>query len=293
MTITDWLEQKMPKIVLAPSVLVTMVFVYGFIGWTTWISFTKSRFVPKYDLVGLTQYEKMWGSDRWNVAFDNLLVFSGLYILIALAIGVVLAIFLDQRIRCEGAIRTIFLYPMALSMIVTGVTWKWIMNPGMGLEKAMHDFGFTDFKFDWLIDPDMAIYTIVIASVWQSSGFVMALFLAGLRSVNSEIISAAKLEGASLFTVYTRIIIPSLGPVFISSIVVLAHLSIKSFDMVVALTAGGPGYSTDLPATYMFAMAFSRGDLGQSASAAVTMLMVIMAVIVPYLYSELRQKKTA
>lgn len=286
----DWLEDKMPKLVLAPSAMITLVFVYGFIAWTTWISFTKSRFVPKYDIIGNAQYTKLWANDRWTVSFENLLIFSFLFIAIALLLGVILAVFLDQKIRAEGAIRTIFLYPMALSMIVTGVVWKWIMNPGLGLEKAMHDLGWTSFEFRWLIESDMAIYTIVIASVWQSSGFVMALFLAGLRGVNSEIIKAAMLEGASLFKVYTRIIIPSLRPVFISSIVVLAHLSIKSFDMVVALTAGGPGYSSNLPANYMFEMAFGRGDLGQAATSAVMMLVVLMAVIVPYLYSELRQK---
>ncbi len=154
----------------------------------------------------------------------------------------------------------------------------------------MHEWGWESFTFDWLINPDMAIYTVVIAGVWQSSGFVMALFLAGLRSVDEEIIKAAMVDGISTPRIYVSIIIPSLGPVFLSAIIVLSHLAIKSFDLVVALTGGGPGFATDLPATFMYAMAFSRGDLGQAAASATVMLATVTAIIVPYLYSELRSR---
>ena len=286
----SWLEKHMPKIVLAPSFVVSLVFVYGFIGWTAWISLTRSRLLPRYDFHGVIQYERLFESVRWDAAINNLFVFGFLFIVISTILGLILAILLDQKIRTEGVIRTIYLYPMALSLIVTGTAWKWILNPGLGFEAAVRGLGWTTFSFDWLVDPEMAIYTIVIAGVWQASGFVMALFLAGLRSLDQEVIKAAQVDGIPTWRIYTSIIIPSMASVFLSAFVVLAHLAIKSFDLVIALTGGGPGFATDLPATYMYTMAFSRGDLGQAASSAMVMMMIIFAIVVPYLYSELRAK---
>lgn len=286
----SWLEKHMPKIVLAPSFVVTLVFVYGFIGWTAWISLTRSRLLPRYDFHGVIQYERLYESVRWDAAINNLFVFGFLFIVISTILGLLLAILLDQKIRTEGVIRTIYLYPMALSLIVTGTAWKWILNPGLGFEAAIRGLGWATFSFDWLVDPEMAIYTIVIAGVWQASGFVMALFLAGLRSLDQEVIKAAQVDGIPTWRIYTSIIIPSMASVFLSAFVVLAHLAIKSFDLVIALTGGGPGFATDLPATYMYTMAFSRGDLGQAASSAMVMMMIIFAIVVPYLYSELRAK---
>jgi glucose/mannose transport system permease protein len=287
---SNWLEKHLPKIVLGPSFLAIILFVYGFIAWTAWISFTRSRLMPKYDIEGFIQYQRLFDSPRWEVAIDNLFIFGFLFILISMILGLVIAIFLDQKIRIEGALRTIYLYPMALSLIVTGTAWKWILNPGLGLESVIKGWGFKDFTFDWVINPDFAIYTVVIAGVWQASGFVMALFLAGLRSVDQEIIKAAQVDGVPTLRIYTAIIIPSMAPIFLSAFIVLAHLAIKSFDLVIALTGGGPGYATDLPATYMYTMAFSRGDIGQAASSAIIMMIVVFAVVVPYLYSELRNK---
>lgn len=288
---TKWLQTHLPKIVLAPSFVAVVVFVYGFIGWTAYVSLTNSKLLPRYEFEGLMQYGKLWEMDRWHVALDNLFVFSALFIFFCMALGLLLAVLLDQRIRIEGALRTIYLYPMALSFVVTGTAWKWILNPGLGIEKVVHDLGFEDFQFDWLVDPEMAIYTIVIAGVWQSSGFVMAMFLAGLRSIDDEIIKAAYMDGASLPRIYLRIIIPSMRPVFLSAMIVLAHLAIKSFDLIKVLTGGGPGYATDMPATFMYAMAFERGRIGLAAASATIMMMTVMAIIIPYLYSELRGKR--
>lgn len=285
-----FLEDHLPKIMLAPSFVAVLVFVYGFIAWTAWVSLTKSKLLPKYEIEGFLQYDRLFASLRWDTAFSNLFLFGALFIGISMVLGLVLAIFLDQNIRTEGAIRTIYLYPMALSMIVTGTAWKWILNPGLGLEAMVRGWGFENFTFDWLVNPDMAIYTVVIAAIWQSSGFVMALFLAGLRSVDGEIIKAAQIDGIPSWRIYSAIIIPAMAPIFLSAFIVLAHLAIKSFDLVIALTGGGPGFATDLPATYMFAMAFSRGDIGQAASSAMVMMMVVFAIVVPYLYSELRAK---
>ena len=287
---TEWLERHMPKFVMAPSFVAILIFVYGFIGWTAWVSFTKSRLLPKYDIVGTIQYDRLFQSPRWETAINNLYVFGILFIVISMFLGLVLAIFLDQKIRVEGVIRTIYLYPMALSMIVTGTAWKWILNPGLGIEATVKKWGYENFTFDWLVNPDMAIYTVVLAGVWQSSGFVMALFLAGLRSVDEEIIKAAQVDGIPTWRIYSAIIIPSLAPIFLSAFIVLSHLAIKSFDLVIALTGGGPGYATDLPATYMYTMAFSRGDIGQAASSAMIMMAVVFTIVVPYLYSELRAK---
>ena len=281
----------MPKIVLAPTFVVVLVFVYGFILWTAVISLTKSRLLPKYEFVGLYQYIKLFTNDRWWVASNNLIIFGSLFVLICIILGLLLAILLDQRIRIEGAIRTIYLYPMALSFIITGTAWKWVLNPSLGLERLVRQMGFESFTFDWIVSSDMSIYTVVIAGVWQSSGFVMALFLAGLRGIDDSIIKAAQVDGASLPRIYWRIIIPSLRPVFFSAVIILSHIAIKSFDLVMELTRGGPGYSSDLPATFMYAFAFTRSRLAFGAASAMVMFAAVMAIIVPYLYSELRMKR--
>jgi len=287
---TEWLERHVPKMVLAPSFVAVLIFVYGFIFWTAWVSFTRSKLMPRYEIKGFIQYERLFASPRWDTAMDNLFIFGTLFIGISMILGLFLAILLDQKIRAEGALRTIYLYPMALSMIVTGTAWKWIMNPGLGIEATVRSWGFESFTFNWITDPKMAIYAVVVAAVWQASGFVMALFLAGLRSVDEEIIKAAQVDGIPTWRIYSAIIIPSMAPIFLSAFIVLAHLAIKSFDLVIALTGGGPDYATDLPATYMYAMAFSRGDIGQAASSAMVMMGVVFAIVVPYLYSELRAK---
>ena len=284
------LSEWMPRIVLAPSFVLAFLFIYGLMAWNGYLSLSASRLLPNYEFVGLEQYETLWESERWWVALKNLAIFGGLFLFFGMAIGLLLAILLDQKIRAEGVLRTIYLYPMALSFIVTGTAWKWILNPGLGLEKVMHEWGWTSFGFDWLVDPERAIYTIVIAGVWQSSGFVMALFLAGLRGIDDSILKAAQIDGASLPRIYWRIIIPSPRPVFFSTLMVLSHLAIKSFDLVMALTAGGPGYATDMPATFMYTMAFSRGQIGLGAASATIMLATVAAIVVPYLYSELRSR---
>jgi glucose/mannose transport system permease protein len=287
----DYIENLLPKIVLAPTFVAVLIFVYGFILWTAVLSFTKSRLLPKYEFAGLYQYIKLFTNDRWWVASKNLLIFGSLFVLICIVLGLLLAILLDQRIRIEGAIRTIYLYPMALSFIVTGTVWKWILNPSLGLERLVRQMGFESFTFDWLVNSDMSIYTVVIAGVWQSSGFVMALFLAGLRGIDDSIIKAAQVDGASLPRIYWRIIIPSLRPVFFSAVIILSHIAIKSFDLVMVLTRGGPGYSSDLPATFMYAFAFTRSRLAFGAASALVMFGAVMAVIIPYLYSELKVKR--
>ncbi|WP_416763506.1 carbohydrate ABC transporter permease [Roseateles sp. So40a] len=281
----------LPKLVVAPTFLISFLFIYGLMAWNGYLSVSASRLLPNYEFVGLDQYRALFDNERWWLALTNLGIFGGLFIGGAMVVGLLLAILLDQKIRGEGVLRTVYLYPMALSFIVTGTAWKWILNPGLGIEHLMQQWGFENFSFGWLVDPDMAIYCVVIAGIWQSSGFVMALFLAGLRGIDDSIIKAAQVDGASLPRIYWRIIIPTLRPVFFSTLMVVAHLAIKSFDLVMALTAGGPGYATDLPATFMYTMAFSRGQIGLGAASATMMLATIAAIVVPYLYSELRSKQ--
>ncbi|GAA5078152.1 sugar ABC transporter permease [Maritalea mobilis] len=285
------MQNWLPKIVLAPSVTLMLIFVYGFIFYTIYLSFTGSRMLPSYDWVGLRNYENLFRLSHWEIAITNLGIFASLYIIICTLIGLSLAIFLDQKIRGEGFLRPIYLYPMALSFIVTGTAWKWLLDPGIGIEATMQTWGFTEFTFNWIKDRDMAIYTIVIAAVWQTSGFVMAMFLAGLRGIDNEILKAAQMDGASNWSLYRRIIIPQLRPAFLSAFVILSHLAIKSYDLVIAMTDGGPGRATELPATFMYSYTFTRNQMGIGASSAVIMLMTIAAIMIPYLYAELREKK--
>lgn len=281
----------LPRLVVAPSFLLSLLFIYGLMAWNGYLSMSASRILPNYDFVGLAQYQALFDNERFRVAMVNLAIFGLLFIGGAMGVGVVLAILLDQKVRGEGLLRTIYLYPMAISFIVTGTAWKWMLNPGLGLEHLMHQWGFENFSFDWLINPDMAIYCVVIAGIWQSAGFVMALFLAALRGIDDSIIKAAQVDGASLPRIYWSIILPSLRPVFFSTLLVVSHLAIKSFDLVMALTAGGPGFATDLPATFMYAHAFTRGQIGLGAASATVMLATVAAIVVPYLYSELRAKR--
>lgn len=284
------LEALIPKMVVAPGLVLGFAFIYGFMIWNGVLSVTASRMLPNYELVGLAQYAKLWEMDRWWVALKNLAIFGFGYVGGAMALGVLLAVLLDQKVRAEGFIRTVYLYPMALSFVVTGTAWKWLLNPSMGLEKLMHDWGWSSFSFSWLVESEMAIYCVVIAGVWQSAGFAMALFLAGLRGIDDSIIKAAQIDGASLPRIYWRIVLPALRPVFFSTLMVLSHLAIKSFDLIMALTSGGPGYATDVPATFMYAMSFTRGQIGLGAASATMMLATVAALVVPYLYSELRSK---
>jgi len=285
------LQNWLPKLVLAPSFAATLFFVYGFIAFTVLLSFTGSKMLPLWKFVGWTNYHKLWALDNWHTAIVNIAIFASLYIVICTLIGLTLAIFLDQKIRGEGMLRPIYLYPMALSFIVTGTAWKWFLDPGIGLEHIMHLWGWTSFHFTWIKDRDFAIYCIVIAAVWQTSGFVMAMFLAGLRGIDNEMLRAAQIDGASTWQLYRRIVIPMLRPAFLSAFVILAHLAVKSYDLVIALTGGGPGRSTELPATFMYSYTFTRNQMGIGAASAVIMLMTIAAIMTPYLYAELKEKK--
>lgn len=281
----------LPKLLFSPSALLVLVCVYGYIMFTVYLSFTTSTMLPSLEWAGSASYTRLLGLENWQVSLGNLAIFASLYIVIAMALGLVLAILIDQKIRAESAFRSIFLYPMALSFIVTGTAWKWLLDPGVGLERSMHLLGWESFSFTWIKDSDMAIYCVVIAAVWQTSGFVMAMFLAGLRGVDSEQVNAAKVDGARTWQIYLRIILPQLGPIFVSAFVILAHMAIKSYDLIIALTNGGPGRSTWLPSVFMYQYSFTRNEMAVGAASSVLMLLGIGVVVLPYLFSEMRKVK--
>lgn len=287
MSVAKRLRRSLPQLVLAPSITLLGVAVYGFIAVTIVLSMTSSRMFPRWDFVGIDQYVRLFENPRWIIAIKNMAIFGGFYMILGTAIGLLLAILIDQRIRAEGFFRTVYLYPMALSFVVVGVIWQWMLNPSLGIEKVLNDWGFVNAQFRWLVDPDRAIYTVVIAGVWQVAGFVTAIFLAGLRGVDTEILKAAKVDGASPVKTYTRIIIPALRPALMTALVIEGNLAIKSFDLVIALTKGGPGISTELPSTFMYSTTFNRNDLALGAASAVVIMMTVAAIVIPYLYSEL------
>lgn len=277
------------KLVLSPSVLLIGACVYGYIAFTVFLSLTTSTLMPVTEWAGGAAYARLFGLGNWNVSVKNLGIFASLYIVCCAALGLALAVMIDQKIRAETAFRSIFLYPMALSFIVTGTAWKWVMDPSIGLERSLRGIGWESFAFGWVKDSELAVYCLVIAAVWQTSGFVMALFLAGLRGVDSEVINAARLDGARPWRIYQRVIFPQLGASFISALVILAHMAIKSYDLVIALTGGGPGRSTWLPSVFMYQYTFTRNEMAVGAASAVLMLAAIAVVVIPHIVRETRQ----
>ena len=281
-TIGQRLVSATPFLVLVPSMIATLVYVFLFTGWTLYISLSKSSMFPNYAWQGTKAYSDLWANARWNIAYHNLLLFSVVYVIGAMAVGLTLAILIDQRVRAESMWRTIFLYPLAVSFVVTGTVWGWLYSPDTGIQMLVRSLGWTNFSFALTTSKDTALYAIIITGVWQSSGFAMALFLAGLRAVDPDIIKAAQIDGAGPFRTYRKVVLPSIAPIFVAVVVVLLQFAIKTFDLVVALTAGGPGLATTFPANYVYDMMFQRGQIAQGAAAAMMILAALAIVLVPY-----------
>lgn len=276
------LTRVSPILILAPSLAASFIYVFVFTIWTLYISLSNSSLLPSYGFVGLDNYASLWSNRRWNIAYSNLFLFSAFYIVGAMAIGLALAILIDQKVRGEAIWRTIFLYPLAVSFIVTGTVWSWLYNPTDGIQMLVRSLGWTNFNFALASDRNTAIYAIIITGIWQSSGFAMALFLAGLRSVDPDLVKAAQIDGASTFRTYRRVILPVIAPIFLAVAVVQIQFAIKTFDLVAALTRGGPGISTTFPAIYVYDLMFQRGQIGEGAAAAMMMLAALAVVLVPY-----------
>ncbi|MEM7023695.1 MAG: sugar ABC transporter permease [Pseudomonadota bacterium] len=290
----DHLESYMSQMVMAPSVFAALIFTYGFVLWTLYLSFTDSTLFPSTELAGLKSYDRLWSNIRWQIAYTNFFIFGFFYVSITTVVGLGLAILMDQRIRAEAFFRSILLYPMAISFVVTGLVWRWLLNPESGIERLVQDLGWLSFQFDWIVQRDMAIYAVVFAGVWQASGFVMVLFLAGLRSVDANLVKAAQIDGAPMWMIYWRIMIPSIRPILIAVLIILVQAALKTFELVQALTSGGPGIATTVPAIFVFDVMYARGQLGQGAAGAMMMLVMLLVFLVPYLiYERVRKRRGA
>ncbi|MGI3901437.1 MAG: carbohydrate ABC transporter permease [Janthinobacterium lividum] len=284
------LSRTTAKLVVGPTVVAMLACFYAPILWSAYISFTRSTLFPDYSFAGLFQYQRLWATLRWHVAFENMLIFAALFVVFALAIGTLLAILIDQNIRFESFFRTILLYPLSMSFIVTGLTWQWLLNPAMGVQHLVRELGWTGFRFDWIVQQDTAIYTIVLAAIWHSSGLVMAKMLAGLRGIDGDIWRAARVEGIPKWQTYLSIVLPLLRPITVTCVVLLVINVVRSYDLVVAMTQGGPGIASDVPGKFVVDMAFQRNNIGQASAAAMMMLLTVLAALAPYLYLETRRK---
>ena len=286
------LGRYLPLLVIWLPLLISVAHVVGFTAWTTWLSFTPSDLLPEYDWAGLRSYRAVLRTENIAIAYANLLVYGVGYVGLTIITGFVLAVLIDQRIRAENLLRTVYLYPLAVSFVVTGTVWSWLFNPGQGIQKFVNGLGWTSFRFDWIIDRDLALYTIIIAAVWHGVGFAMALFLAGLRSIDPDLHKAAQIDGAGPFRFYLRIAAPGVAPIAISVLVILLQYAIKTFDLVRAMTGGGPGISTTLPALVVYDFMFQRGQLGRGSAAAVLLLLSLLVVLLPYyLYTHWRARQ--
>ena len=279
------------KLAAAPMVIVAVaVFVFCTL-WTIFHSFTSSKLLPSTNWVGLDQYDRLWNTGRWLVSVQNLALYAICALVLSLFIGFVLAALLDQKIRFENTFRTIMLYPFALSFIVTGLIWQWILNPDLGVQHVVRNLGFDDFVFNPLYDQDLAIYGILIAGLWQGTGFVICLMLAGLRSIDQEIWKAARIDGIPLWKTYIFIVIPMMRGVFITALVLIAAGIIKLYDLVVAQTSGGPGIASEVPAKYVYDTMFLQQNLGQGFAASTMMLVSVLVIVIPWMYLEYGQRK--
>jgi glucose/mannose transport system permease protein len=274
-----------PYVAMVPAGLIAAMYV-GTMMWTIWISFTSSKMLPTNNFVGFQQYQRLLQDQRWQISASNLVIYGVLFIGISLVLGLLLAIGLDQKVRAESTLRTIFLYPQGMSFIVTGLVWQWIMNPELGVQKVAHQLGWQSAQMDWIAKPNFAIYMLVIAGAWQATGLVMAIMLAGLRGVDSELWKAARVDGIPLWRFYLHIVIPLLKPMFVTSIVLLAVGGVKVYDLVVAMTGGGPGISTEVPAKFVMEYLFRRANIGLATAAATVMFVTVVAVVGPWIYVE-------
>lgn len=278
-------RQLAAGLALLPSAIIVLVVYLGCMLWTVRLSFSSSQLLPKLDWIGLQQYHRLFANDRFLISIQNIALFGVLFIVGALVLGFLLAVFIDQQVRGEGLFRTIFLYPYAMSFIVTGLVWQWFLNPGLGLQKLVRDLGFASFTFDWLVNQDRVIYTLVIAGLWQASGLVMAILLAGLRGIDADLWKAARIDGIPTWRVYVSIVLPLLGPMIVTASVLLAAAVAKLYDLVVAMTRGGPGIASEVPAKFVMDHLFERNNIGLATAAASVMLVTVVALLGPWIYA--------
>lgn len=269
---------------LLPLAITTLLAYVGSVLWSIRISFSTSKMLPRDDWAGFSQFERLFNTDRWTVSLQNMGLLAIVYIGGVIVLGTLMAVFIDQRVKGESWFRTIFLYPFAMSFVVTGLIWQWLFNPGLGLQHAFREMGWTSFTLDWTTRQDLAIYAIGLAMVWQGSGTTMAIILAALRGVDEEQWKAAQLEGVSKPRYYLSIVLPQIGPAFATSFVLLAVALVRTFDIVAVMTSGGPGDATEVPAKFIIDHLFQRNNIGLASAASVVMLITVFTVLTPLLY---------
>jgi glucose/mannose transport system permease protein len=275
-------RNKTAKIAAIPMILTALFVFVGGTAWTVTYSFTKSGLLPKLKWVGFAQYDRLWNTKKWLVAIENLAIYGICMLILMFLIGFILAALIDQKVRFENTFRTVILYPYAMSFVVTGLVWQWILNPEFGLERIVRDLGWESFEFNPLYNSEIAIFGVLIAGLWQGSGLVMVLMLAGLRGIDQEIWKAARIDGIPTWKTYILIIIPMMRPVFITTLVIVTAGIVKVYDLIVAQTSGGPGISTEVPAKYVYDAMFTAQNLGQGFAASTMMLLTVVIVIIPW-----------
>jgi glucose/mannose transport system permease protein len=275
-----------PFAALLPMALTVIVGYLGSVLWSIKISLTNSRSFASDHFVGLAQYARLFDNERWLLSLHNLALYGVLFICACMLVGFLLAVFIDQNVSGEGVLRTVFLYPYAMSFVATGLVWQWMLTPGGGIGQAL------GLKLDWIVDQDMVIYTIVIATAWQASGLVMAMMLAGLRGIDPDIWKAARLEGIPAWRVYVSVVLPMMGPTIATVFLLLSTAVVKLFDAVVAMTQGGPGTASEVPAKFIMDNLFGRANIALASAGAVMLLVPVLAVLAPYAYARSRKERT-
>lgn len=275
-------RNKSAKIAAIPMIVTALFVFVGATVWTVVYSFTKSGMLPRLKWVGLDQYERLWATRKWLIAIENLAIYGICMLVLVFVIGFILAALIDQKIRFENTIRTIILYPYALSFVITGLVWQWMLNPEFGVQSIVREWGWESFSFNPLYDADIAIYGILIAGLWQASGLVMVLMLAGLRGIDQDVWKAARVDGIPTWKTYIRVVIPMMRPVFITTLVIVVTGIVKIYDLIVAQTGGGPGIATEVPAKYVYDMMFRASNLGQSFAASTMMLVTVLLIVIPW-----------
>lgn len=280
------------RLALTPAALITFLFFCAFTVWTFVISLTDSQLLPDYHFVGLAQYRRLFDSARWWAAMSNLSVYATCLVAGTLLLGYGLAILIDRATRWQTLCRVLLMVPLSVSFVVTGLLWQWLLNPGLGLQHAVRSLGWSNFYFDWLVRADRSIYTLAIAGIWQQTGLCMVIFCTALRGVDQNLWKVARLEGIATHRFYLHVITPILRPAFLTASVLMLSVAVKSYDIVVTLTGGGPGFSSDLPARFVVEL-INRQELGMGAAGACVLLGTVAAIAAPYLYLQLRLRRTA
>ncbi|MBI5842629.1 MAG: sugar ABC transporter permease [Chloroflexi bacterium] len=287
-------DRYLSLILVMPSIAAVFIFIYVFIGWSVRVSLSKWKgLTPDYTWVGLDNYLQLFADPRFHVDIRNTITFTLIFVVGSIVLGFLLAVLLDQGLKGEAFFRTLFLFPMAISFIVTGVVWRWLMNPAEGSRMSGLNLLFSYINFDFLVNrwhttPNWGIAAIALAAIWQMSGYTMALYLAGLRSIPQELREAAQIDGASEFQIYRHIVLPILTPVTLSALIILGHISLKVFDLIIAIA--GKQLPLDVPAIYMWQSTFDGLFYGRGAAIGTLLLISVAVLIIPYMRYTLKSE---